>query len=603
MASSARTAGNPCTDESDRAPSVVPFVRRGTSFGSLRGDVRLVISPATHHGLALIRAGLRAATIDKHRPMSATIRLATKSDAPAWLDLLQNTLGPGYPGREVYDPGWIAAELTPELDRQTWLAERDGQLQASLSFLKPSDINNNPVANLGRCLFRPQSHTSGAAAALLQKVKELAAERGQMAVSRVPVTDLPQQRLFEESGFGCVGFQPCKHMVAGRHGILFYVHFTRPALVNRLPVSESLPQVCTLGNAVLSSLNLPGLVTLADGATGYPLQVEMRIEEITCDNLAVWRRHTLSEHLPTELSHGYNLGLGWLRLPGSEPPSGLLASRGDGPSAGLAFLFDPHDRCVRITEAFSTDDLCLGALVAHVIKLAQDRFQAAYVEMDVLMTAPRLLRSAEQLGFVPVAYLPAFVFHNAAFADVVKLVKLNVACDLEPAELAPKAAAMITVTKPFFEDQKLGVAVTNLLRGLSMFEGLGDGELRKVSRLFDQKLYRAGETIFHQGDSGTEAYIVMRGQVEIMLDQPSQSIASVLSGQVFGEQAFLEGIPRSAAAVASQPSIVLVVRRQAFAELTQREPHLGMVVFRNIALDLSAKLRKASAALSARKQG
>jgi hypothetical protein len=32
--------------------------------------------------------------------------------------------------------------------------------------------------------------------------------------------------------------------------------------------------------------------------------------------------------------------------------------------------------------------------------------------------------------------------------------------------------------------------------------------------------------------------------------------------------------------------------------VVQREPHLGMVVMRNIAIDLSNKLRKANAAIS-----
>jgi CRP-like cAMP-binding protein len=46
-------------------------------------------------------------------------------------------------------------------------------------------------------------------------------------------------------------------------------------------------------------------------------------------------------------------------------------------------------------------------------------------------------------------------------------------------------------------------------------------------------------------------------------------------------------------AVANQASIVLVIQRSAFNELVQREPHLGMVVMKNIALELTNRLRKA----------
>ena len=103
-----------------------------------------------------------------------------------------------------------------------------------------------------------------------------------------------------------------------------------------------------------------------------------------------------------------------------------------------------------------------------------------------------------------------------------------------------------------FQEQKIGVAIINLLRGLAVFDGLGDSELRKVARLFTQKLYRPGEKVFARGDSGSEAYVVMRGQIEIHLDDKSPPIATIGNGQIFGELSFLDGAPRVANAIASQ---------------------------------------------------
>ena len=529
--------------------------------------------------------------------MAASIRLATRSDAALWLDLLKAGVGAGYPAPEVYDPAWIAGELAPQLDRQTWLAEAGGTLLASVSFLKPADANVNPVANLGRCLFRPEGLASGAAEELLGKVKELSGQRAQMAVARVASAEPRHQRLFEQFGFGCVGFQPNKHLMPGWQGSLFYVHFAQPLLVRRLPLSETLLSVCELGNFVLQSLALPPLVTVADGATGYPLQAESSIEEVSFENYQIWRRQAAPRLWSAEVSAGCNLGYGWLRVTPTGPPLALLAQREGGVSAGLAFIHDSHDRCLRVVESFHTDDLSPGVMLGHLVKLAQQRFHASYVEIDILMTATRLMKSAEQLGFVPVAYLPAFASQPGALVDVVKMVKLNVACSLPDSELARGAGEMVALTRRFFEDQGMSVAIVNLLRGLTLFEGLGDGEMRKVARLFQQKLFRAGETIFKKGDPGTEAFVVMRGAVEILLDDPPRPIATLENGQVLGEQAFLDGAPRTATAVASQPSIVLVVQRSTLHELTQREPHLGMVIMRNIALDLSNKLRRTNAKL------
>src|SRR6185503_18728798 len=116
--------------------------------------------------------------------------------------------------------------------------------------------------------------------------------------------------------------------------------------------------------------------------------------------------------------------------------------------------------------------------------------------------------------------------------------KLNMAYSPEEAELSPGARAIAQIVDQNFQDQKIGVAIINLLRGLPIFEGLGDGELRKIARLFTQKLYRPGEKVFNKGDLGNEAYVIMRGQIDICLDEHSKPIASVGNGQIFGELAF-----------------------------------------------------------------
>jgi CRP-like cAMP-binding protein len=114
-----------------------------------------------------------------------------------------------------------------------------------------------------------------------------------------------------------------------------------------------------------------------------------------------------------------------------------------------------------------------------------------------------------------------------------------------------------------------------------------------------QKLFRAGEFVFAKGDSSLEAYIVLRGKINIQLERDGPPIAQLSDGKIFGELAFLDGSPRNAFAAAAQPSILLVVQRSAFTDLARREPNLGMVVMRNIAMDLAAKLRNVNATLSA----
>ncbi len=532
--------------------------------------------------------------------MRPVIRRATPDDASQWLELLQDALGEALPDRQIYSLDWVQSELG-SAEQETYVAELDGQIHASISFLAPLAVNANPIANLGRFFVQADSSAPACAEALLTRVTEDTLQRGQILVSRVLAPDHFQQALHERLGFVCVGYQPAKHQTKSREGALFYVRIQQPERYTRLPLSDALPQIRELAGKVLDQFCLPNPATVRDGVVGYPLHTEIVFHDASYEDFELWRAQAQAVNPPVEVSGTFNMGWGYLRSTPDAPFRAILAHREDKVTAALAYTFDPYDRCMRLVQAFSLDDLSTGALMRQALKIAQEQLSAVYIEMDVLMTAPRLLKSAEQLGFVPIAYLPAFYNRESAYADVVKLVKLNLVYNLEAAPFTTHAQAIATIVDQNFQNQKVGVAIINLLRALPIFDGLGDGELRKIARLFTQKLYRPGETIFRKGDSSNEAYVVMRGEIDIKLDEASAPIAAITNGQIFGELAFLDGAARVALAIARQASIVLVIQRAAFHSLAQTEPHLGMVVMRNIAIELSNRLRKTNAAIATRK--
>ncbi len=530
--------------------------------------------------------------------MPLTIRESTTEDALKWVDLLKSALGDDFPAREVYKLDWARKELGPQADNKTWVADLDGKLQASVSILGPSPTGNSPIANLGRNVFRADSFTNGAAETLLRHLDTLHEAAGKTSIVRILASDNSQQILFEKLGYACIGYQPFKHLHRSREGVLFYMKHAKELLNTRLPLSDSLPQISELAEAVLTNLEIPRPTSVRDGVTGYPLKTEVTFKESTMEDFDSHRAQAESTNPAREISGAFNRGFGYLRIGPNAPLRSYLGQREDKVVAGISYYFDEQDRCTRIVDSFATDDLSMGAMLHHVVKAAQDQLSAVYVEIDILTTAPRLLKSSEQLGFVPIAYLPACYAKDGNFADVVKMVKLNMGYALENTSLTTHAKNIVRIIDLNFQDQKIGVAIINLLRALPIFEGLGDGELRKVARLFTQKLYRPGEKVFNKGDSGKEAFIVMRGQIDICLEESTPAIASVGNGQIFGELAFLDGSARGAYAIANQPSIILVIQRSAFNDVVQREPHLGMVVMRNIAMDLSNKLRRANTVMS-----
>jgi len=530
--------------------------------------------------------------------MGTLIRQLTAKDASAWHELMKAWLGQDHPDRRVYDLAWANQQFVSPGGLETWGAEVDGALHAAVSVIPPSSAHRKSVLNAGRFISRPESYTNGTAATLWGKVIRMAEERRQLVVTRVLASDNEHQAVCEQLGFSCVGFQPFQHMLRHREGVLYYLRLARADMVSRQPLSESLSQVSELATTVLDNLKLPQPTSVRDGVTGYPLQAETEFQDATHEEYKTHRAQAQSANPPTEISGALNIGWGLFRTTPGEPLRAIIARRGGVVTAGLAYLFDEYDRCLRVVEQFATDDLSPGTIVQRAVTLAQDKFNAVYIEVDILMTAPRLLKSIEQLGFVPVAYLPSTFSAGLDHIDVVKMVKLNMAYGQENARLTAHAKSIADIIDRMFQDQKVGVAIINLLRALPIFNGLGDGELRKISRLFTQKLYKAGERVFAKGDSGSEAYVVMRGQVDIILDDQDKPIATMGNGQILGELAFLDGAQRVAEAVVSHPSILLVVQRTAFNDLVHREPHLGMVVMRNIALELSNRLRRANLAMS-----
>ncbi len=136
----------------------------------------------------------------------------------------------------------------------------------------------------------------------------------------------------------------------------------------------------------------------------------------------------------------------------------------------------------------------------------------------------------------------------------------------------------------------------NLLRTTEMFFGLTDEELDKVAGICRKRRYTGGEVITRQGEPGDALFLVVEGFVEVILPTPGDAADQVLvhlgSGQVIGEMALIDGGPRSATVRAlTDPTIIEVIRRGDFERLCEQDTRIGYLVMRNLAADLSFKLR------------
>ena len=77
------------------------------------------------------------------------------------------------------------------------------------------------------------------------------------------------------------------------------------------------------------------------------------------------------------------------------------------------------------------------------------------------------------------------------------------------------------------------------------------------------RYFKPEETLFSEGDTGDNAYIVERGKIEISIDVPSgkKVVAELGRGKIIGEISLIAEAPRSATAIALQDAELLVLTR------------------------------------------
>jgi CRP-like cAMP-binding protein len=134
-----------------------------------------------------------------------------------------------------------------------------------------------------------------------------------------------------------------------------------------------------------------------------------------------------------------------------------------------------------------------------------------------------------------------------------------------------------------------GSIAVRSLRDCALFRDAADPALVQLVGRLRQRRFRRNEVIFHQGDPGDSLHIVDEGSVKIALPSPEGDeaiIATLRQGDFFGELALLDGAPRSATAVALEPTTTLALPRDAFLELLDQDRGLRDALLTGLAHEL-----------------
>jgi CRP/FNR family cyclic AMP-dependent transcriptional regulator len=129
----------------------------------------------------------------------------------------------------------------------------------------------------------------------------------------------------------------------------------------------------------------------------------------------------------------------------------------------------------------------------------------------------------------------------------------------------------------------VALAANTILERNRLFRGLSAATIHQIASLSVRRPYAMGAIIFSQGDPGDALYGIVTGKVRISAsaaDGKEMFLNIMEPGDTFGEIALLDGYPRTATASATAPSELLVIMRDPFLSLLQREPSLAIHLLR-----------------------
>jgi len=124
------------------------------------------------------------------------------------------------------------------------------------------------------------------------------------------------------------------------------------------------------------------------------------------------------------------------------------------------------------------------------------------------------------------------------------------------------------------------------IKSIPLFSNLSQKELAEVARHCDEMSVASHQVLANEGSPGDECFIIVSGEITIRRNHRKLAVKG--AGEIVGEMALLDELPRSATLVTSQDSNLLVFSRRDFRLLINELPSVS----RKLLETLSQRLRE-----------
>ncbi|MCO4772366.1 MAG: GNAT family N-acetyltransferase [Deltaproteobacteria bacterium] len=530
------------------------------------------------------------------------VREATEADVPGVRAIFEATYEHDYPYRSVFEESWLKRAVFN--DSMLMLVAEEmvtGELLGTASVVFDISSQSDLTGEFGRLAVPPRARGRGIGKLLMGERIAFVRRRLHAAVVDNRTTHPFSQKVSERHGLSCVGFLPKKYKFTERESIAFFGLLFPEGLALRCNHPRVVPEAQALAHIALSRCGVAVDVIVDEDSPAYVADVpSLVVEQLTADATPALLRIQRGRVRRREIFGPIRLQHGFFMLEAHD--AGYLIARDaadDGTPGAVAgaigFVHHPDDGTVQVFELIARSDGVVRFLWDELMARCR-AWGVVYAEADVSAHAPRMQRTLLELGFLPVAYVPAGVFVEVERLDIVRMARLDCAPPrLEDLALTPHCRTVAELVLRAFEQRAVLPRVDAAMGSMSLFRGLSPEQRRRLAGAFDVVEAEAGTVLYREGDPPRRLYALLAGTVSVQVGD--RVVGAVGAGDCFGELSLLTGEPHSAEVAVSEDAVAAVLSAAELAQLTRSRPDIAVRLYRNLAVDVGRKLQRSNAGL------
>jgi GNAT superfamily N-acetyltransferase len=529
-----------------------------------------------------------------HAAVPVEVRPAVESDVTAIQALFHVCYGERYSHPEFVSTEYLRKMMYSDNSLVLVADDEKGNVVATASVVIDVGAYADLIGEFGRLVVHPEMRGKHIGHQLMTERVRRVAPYLHIGFCDNRVAHTRSQQISLAHGFAPIGFLPIQN---GEPVALFVRHFG-DGLKLRCNHPRVAPQVYGLAQRALRSCGIDPDAIVDEMSPPYPLDDSFEIEEMNAKGYASLLRFERGRVKHPEILGPARLHFG-LRALEAHNTSYLLARKGGQLVGAVGYAHDAKlDHAVRIFELVCVDEHPVRVLLKELMRRSREEWRVDYVEVDVNAHAPRMQKTLLELGFVPVAYLPAAVFHHVERLDTVRMERYYVPVRTTDYHLIEEAEPVFEIVLRSLSTRAIQPQLVRLLPTTRIGQDLNREQVARLSTLFETVQFSDGQTIVKTGERDARLYILLSGNARVFAGTPAEEVGSVSQGELLGEVSLLRKTPHTATAVADGPVEAAAVRHDDLNRLLEQRSDIGVILFRNLATGLSSKLSRTDAFLS-----